>query len=234
MNAKFEEIRKNITGLDHCYIRVGYGGKLRLGLGNKIYYKHPRLQGKFYGEWDISSLSCSWRIADGKKLLCGYDDEVKFCNEVIESLHFGRISEVIQLSFFDIRLVFNSGKIIDYFLQSKEDVSLVISGEKEKVTYELFSDGWEKTSSKESSSKLTRIEEVLSSLSENCHNRWNRVVNHVESDLQCNTCFYFRGLDGHFYFWDYGICSNEDSMFDGKLVSINSSCTCHKELKDIF
>jgi hypothetical protein len=30
---------------------------------------------------------------------------------------------------------------------------------------------------------------------------------------------------GEFYFWDYGICSNEKSQHDGKLVNVNSGCS---------
>jgi len=82
--------------------------------------------------------------------------------------------------------------------------------------------------------KLTQIEEILSSLSESCHKRWDGIVNQEESASKCDDCFFFRGLDGHFYFWDYGICSNEDSMFDGKLVSVDSGCNCCKKLKDIL
>jgi len=234
MNVNFEEIRENLIGLGNCYIRVGYGGKLKIGLGDKIYYKHPGLQGKFYGEWDISSLFCSWRISEGKTFLCGYDDEIKYCNEVINSLSFGLISEVVQLSYFDIRIVFNTGIKIDYFRQSTDGASLVILGAKENIAYELFWDGWRQNDSKKSLGKLTRMEEIFSSLSESCHNRWDSIVDRDESNLKCNACFYFRGLDGHFHFWDYGICSNGDSIFDGKLVSVESGCNYHKHLKDIL
>lgn len=234
MIVDFEEIRKNLIGLGCCYIRVGYGGKLRIGLGDKIYYKQPRLQGKFYGEWDISSVFCSWRISECKTLLCGYDDEIKVCNEAIDSLSLGCIIEVMQLSYFDIRIVFDTGVIIDYFLQSTDGASLIILGERENIAYELFWDGWKRTDSEKSLSKLTKIEELLSSLSKNCNNRWASIVTQKESNSKCNECFYFRGLDGHFYFWDYGICSNGDSLFDGKLVSVESGCNCHKTLKELL
>lgn len=232
MNISFEEIYSRLKHLECCYIRVGYGGKLRLGFGNKIFYEQPRLKGKFYGEWDITSMYCSWRISRGNDFICGYDDEIEFCDEVLENLNFGCISDIIQLSPFDIRMIFDTNLVIDFFLQSLDGASIIILGEKEKIAFELFSDGWEQSASEKLSGKLTEIEEAVSNLSECCHERWKNLVPKNENGYKCDDCFYYNGLDGSFYFWDYGICSNKDSIHDGKLVSVCSGCCSFQRLKD--
>lgn len=228
----FEDIRKNLIGLNSCYIKVGYGGNLRFGLGEKIYYNKPCLKNKFYGEWDISTLFCSWRISNGRNIRCGYDDDIKYSNDILMNVDIGSIIELECNSGYDLKFLFDTGYIIDCFLQSTNGMSLSIINANNSLSYELFSTGWEVKSSKESFQKLTKIEELLSDLSENCHSRWAQIVPYIEIGSKCNECFYFRGLDGYFYFWDYGICSNEKSDYDGKLVGISSGCNCFEKLSD--
>lgn len=44
---------ENIVGL-HCVdLRIGYADTLIVGLGKLVEYDHPRLKGKFHGEWEL-------------------------------------------------------------------------------------------------------------------------------------------------------------------------------------
>lgn len=52
---------------------------------------------------------------------------------------------------------------------------------------------------------------TLSKHSEKFHERWRDLVPQYES-LSCSECAYYMPVVGKFYFWDYGLCSNEDSL----------------------
>jgi hypothetical protein len=230
----FDEVQEILIGQKLCSLRVGYGSQLRLGLGEKIFYKNPKLKGKFYGEWDIVSDSCVWRVVIEEKILCGYGDEIKYCNEIFESIQLDRIRDILQITPMDFRIVFETGIRIDYLCESVNGTVLSIFDDKNKVVFELTLDGWIKSSSDKIFGELTELESILSEHSEKCQERWENLISVIETENQCKDCFYFRGITGGFYFWDYGICSNEKSKNDGTLVNVESGCEFFNKLKDIM
>lgn len=234
MSIGFEEVRSNLIGLKTCYFKVGYGSKLKLGLGEKVYYDNEKLKGKFLGEWNIFSLHCSWRILKDNIIICGYDDDIEFCNDSIDKLEIGNIKNISQSSEMDLSIEFNSGLLIDYFCQSTYEPIVVILSKTRQVTLELTQQGWIKPDPKETPAKLNKIEEIICAYSEVCNKRWNSIVPQREGEQECSDCFYLRGIDGHFYFWDYGICSNHKSKYDGQLVSVKSGCKFHENLNDMI
>lgn len=103
----------------------------------------------------------------------------------------------------------------------------------EATAYELTTNGIYEVDTNEHFNTLSEIESVLNELSEGCNKRWEEQIPKNNADEKCDDCFYFRGINGYFYFWDYGICSNGESPYDGKLVGCMSGCLSHKFLKDI-
>lgn len=234
MNSNFGEVREILIGLKSCFVRVGYGSQLKLGLGEKIFYNKPSLKGKFYGEWDILSQSCVWRILKDGNILCGYGDEIEYCNKILEPILPSGITDVLQIAQFDFRILFETGIIIDYLCESVNGTVLSVLDNKNKIEFELTFDGWEKSNSANVFGKLTEIESFLSEHSKGCQNRWENLVTVKEFENNCKDCFYFRGITGGFYFWDYGICSNGKSKYDGTLVNVESGCNFFNYLKDIL
>lgn len=234
MKISFEEIREKLIGLNAVVIKDSYGGWLRVGLGEKIYHDKKNKKGKYICEWDTASINSSWRVVNDEKILCTFNDEIEYCNDILSELKLGKIVDVLKTSNFDYKFIFDSGISIEYFCQSVDGSNLSILGRKENSSYELFSDGWEKEDVNEANGKLTKMDEIINSLSEDCQNRWKDTVPKKEDENECDDCFYFRGLGGHFYFWDYGICSNKESKNDGKLVNVKSGCAEHKQLKDLM
>ncbi len=230
----FADIREYLIGLQSCYIKVGYGSKLRIGLGNKIFYNIPRLKRKYYGEWDISSHFCGWRVLKDNVVICGYDSEIKDSNEILKSIEPGSLKDIFHINKFDIRLTFDKNISIDFLCQSTDEPILIILGDSKKVSFELTQTGWVQSSSDEQTQKMTAIEATLNSHSDECHNRWRKIVYESDTEDNCEDCFYFRGIYGGFYFWDYGLCSNKESKFDGKLVSTKSGCDRFNILSNII
>jgi hypothetical protein len=71
---------------------------------------------------------------------------------------------------------------------------------------------------------LTRDEELFSMHSEKFNQRWSALVPQGKTCNVCIECGYYMPIVGKFYFWDYGLCSNEASSNDGKLVGVKSGC----------
>ncbi|MDR0321539.1 MAG: DUF3027 domain-containing protein [Treponema sp.] len=63
--------------------------------------------------------------------------------------------------------------------------------------------------------------------SKECHERWGKIVpviSEISRIEYCKSCIYYIPIYGGAYFSDYGICSNKESNYDGKLVYCNSNC----------
>lgn len=228
-----ESVKKKLIGLKSCYIVVGYGGHLKLGLGEKIFYKNTELKGKYHGEWDILSRQCTWRVRRESTILCGHEDEIEYSRVKLHSLELGAVMDILQREIFDFTIIFDSGIIIDYFMNMTYDPQLQISCNP-NIAYELTEDGLIEIDPHELNRKSLEIDSVLNVYSEECCKRWSNLVCKTNSEKTCDECFYFRSIDGSFHFWKFGICSNFESQFDGKLVGNESGCNQFKQLKDLI
>lgn len=234
MKEYFKELYDILVGKPCCYIKIGYGSNFRIGAGEKIYYKNPKLHGKFHGEWDIICRSYAWRIIKNGKFLCGSDDEIEDIEEIIETLNLGVFTKIERerKAGIDFSLHFEDGIIVDYFCCSTNDNQMMIM-QKDGIAYELTVEGIYKVYTNEHFQTLTEIESFISEYSEKCSARWEAKVPDKDYPKKCGDCFYLRGIDGHFHFWDYGICSNFNSIYDGTLVSIKSGCEFNEQLKNL-
>lgn len=228
-----EYVKDKLIGLRSCYIGVAYGCHLKLSLGEKRFYENNELKGKFHGDWDIVSSQCTWRVRRDKVILCGYGDEIEYSSEKLHLLELGTVKDIKQSEIFDLTIVFDSGIIIDYFMNITYEPQLTINSN-ENLAYELTEEGFMEIDPKELFQKSSKIDSVLSAYSDECCKRWSNLVSKTSSDNICDNCFYFRSIDGSFYFWKFGLCSNGASKFDGKLVGIQSGCEQFKELKDLI
>lgn len=233
MKDAFYNLCENLVNKDCCFIRLGYGSKLHIGIGEKLYYENPKLEGKYHGEWDLFSRTYAWKISRDNSILCGNDDDPEFINQILRNLKLGSISHIEKRNAVDVSLHFSYGIVIDFFCCSTDDNQMMIMNNRERA-YEFTIDGIYEVDINEHFDTLAEIESVLKELSEKCDKRWNELVPKNNSDEKCDDCFFFRGISGYFYFWDYGICSNEESPYDGKLVGFKSGCQFHKFLKDII
>jgi hypothetical protein len=233
MEDSFDRMRDNILHKECCFIRQGYGSKLRLGLGELVHYKNPQLKGKFHGEWDLISRTFAWRMSLNNKLLCGSDDEVEFIDDALKNLKLGSITDIKRKSISDVSFLFSEGILIEFFCCSLDDNQMMIM-KKGDTTFEFKHDGIYEVDINEHFSTLSAIESFIADFSEECSKRWEVRIPLNSSENKCDDCFYMRGIDGHFYFWDFGICSNEDSPFDAKLVGCESGCEFHRQLKELI
>lgn len=65
-----------IINLSCAKVYLGYGGTLKIDLGEMVEYTHPHLKGSFHGTWRVSSEYELWRIYKSTEIIAGsYDEE---------------------------------------------------------------------------------------------------------------------------------------------------------------
>lgn len=223
MFQQIPEILTKIIGLECCEAKIGYAGVLKLGFGEKVFYTHKLLEGVFHGEWDISSVTSAWRMVKDGKLICGACESEEESDLFLNILVGKKISNIIQPSPMDITFEFSNGITLLIFGQSRSNNILEVLAPGD-ISLEFCEGKWIESSSIEPREGLSDEELIQSNFSENCHRRWETLVPKKQKENQCRECVFYRPISGRFYFWDYGLCSNNESDFDGKVVAVSSGC----------
>jgi hypothetical protein len=153
---------------------------------------------------------------------CGSYQSEEESGPVLQSLSPGSLENLNLTSSLDITLTFSRGLKIEILGQSNTEPVLEIFGPNQY--YLGYNNGNWITKSGSGRDIINDEEEKLNLHSEACFKRWSHIVPQGDGDKCCEDCFYYRPIRGGFYFWDYGLCSNQQSAFDGKVVEVKSSC----------
>jgi hypothetical protein len=123
LNEEMQEFLKPIFGKVCCRRRVSSPRGLRLGFGEKVYHGNPKLTDAYYGEWEIGTFYCAWRVLKDGKILCGSDDLVESVNELnaaVAQIEFGAIQSIEQLDSLDVRVGFDTGIRVDFLATTSD------------------------------------------------------------------------------------------------------------------
>jgi hypothetical protein len=124
MTAQIEEMIKPMIGQRCCRQRVWRQRSLNLGFGEKIYHHNPKLIDTFYGEWEIGTYYCAWRVVKENKIICGSGDAVDSLDELnstLQRIDFDRIESLTQSTQFDVRAEFDTGMVIEFLATISDD-----------------------------------------------------------------------------------------------------------------
>jgi hypothetical protein len=113
-----------LIGCKCCRQRVGQGGSLSLGFGDKIPHSKRKTVDPFYGEWEIGTYSSAWRIIQHGQILCGSldaEDSIEKLDGFLQTIKLGAVVAVEAISEFDIRIILNGGVHIDFMRASNDD-----------------------------------------------------------------------------------------------------------------
>lgn len=223
MEKQFPEKLYQAVGLICCQVHIRYAGILCIGLGEKVYYTHPRLKKSFRGEWDIRSYSSAWRLVKGHQIICGSYDSEEECDPHLKMLEGKILVGIKKVSFFDVSFNFSDELTVDIFGRSGTDQNLEVylpGGN----NLELKNGKWFEYTADDRICSLSQEEQLISDYSEECSKRWEGLIPSKQSINFCYKCSYYRPIRGRFHFWDYGLCSNGLSAHDGKVVNLKYGC----------
>ena len=177
-------------------------------------------------DWIFETISPAWRLSENGILLTGSAEDYEHNDNEFKNLLGKKLLSVENLNNTDISLQFENNFHFTIFNQGKTFPILDVYNreiDSEKIDLTLQYTG-EWIDGSETSEKLSDVEEIVSQHSENCYNRWKDIVPPELADNHCRDCAYFLSSSGRFYFWDFGLCSNKKSIFDGRVVGVKSSC----------
>ena len=122
MDEKILEVIRKLKGKECCRVKVGEYKSLSLGFGKRIYHNNPKLNDTYYGEWEIGTYYCAWRIIQDGQILCDPIDaeekELAFC---VKKLTFGKFLFLEQLNNFDVRVRLENGFVVDFLSSTSDD-----------------------------------------------------------------------------------------------------------------
>ena len=149
---ELQELIKPLLGKPNCRKQVGYRKSLSFGFGKKLPHSNPKLRDAYYGEWEIGTYNCAWRILEDERIICGSNDPADSVNEidsVIQSIEFGCITSLQQPNSIDVRIVCENKLSIDFFsaISDEDEVFHIFCPQHQHIQL-IPSKGWSKGSSK--------------------------------------------------------------------------------------
>lgn len=118
------EFLKHMFGKPCCRQRVSEPRGLRLGFGEKVYHKNQKLIDPYYGEWELGTYYCAWRVVEAGRVVCGSSDSVESASELntaLARIQFGTILNIEQLDGFDIRVSFDTKVTLDFLATTSDE-----------------------------------------------------------------------------------------------------------------
>lgn len=184
-----------------------------LGFGELLEEEGPRGKQTRW-TWEVMSWDGIWRVTKLGRLVFGSGNEEAVIAVQLPSLIGLTVERVDTESVEgDLRVHFTDGTTLEILgIAANEDLAWGIKGPNR-----WFPDD-------SGGAELTEQEDQLSAHAEACFTRWQQRVPMDAKARRCRECIYYRHLQGVSYFWDFGVCTNAHSEYDGKIVNIGSTC----------
>jgi hypothetical protein len=221
MNIEINDdyFRQKLVENDFWQIDITYPNALVLDFGNKIEYTLGKFGKHYKGEWIVYSEFCFWRIRQNNNILCSsylYSGENE---EIIKGIKMKKLIDFKHTENDDFIFIFDNSFEIEILSTIESEAVICIKNLDDSYLYSK-NKKWYKDNFNESN----KFDELMSIYSKECHERWENIVPEISKIEHCKNCIYYIPIYGDAYFSDYGICSNKESNYDGKLVYCNSNC----------
>jgi hypothetical protein len=212
----------NLIGLYCIEAYCGYAGRLKINCSKYTDTLTLLTNDLKEPEWQFETVSAAWRLSEKEMILTGSYENEEHNDNFLKSLIGKKIVKIKNNNTTDFSLVFQNELKIDTFNQGLDFPPLELYNTVEGSCLILSPQGQWSAAKDEIGS--TEKEELQNFHSEQTDKRWKKVVPPKSFDNHCNNCAYFLSTSGRYYFWDYGICSNKNSHYDGKVVGVKSTC----------
>ena len=135
-------------GLECCDAQVDQSGILCIGLGVKVVYTDPRLQGKFHCDWDFLAISSAWRVVKDKKIIIESISYSRY-SASLSILVGERLISIVQPTPLDVTLSFSNNIEVNLLGQLSIDGSLEVLSP-DGISFVIDEGVWSKSDSTES------------------------------------------------------------------------------------
>ena len=139
-----EEFQPLLIGKECCRVSVGAFKSLSMGFGKRVYHHNDKLVDTYFGEWEIGTFYCSWRVIKNNKILCGASDSVDSIDDLNRSINCIQFGSIISISIFsgiDVRIEFDNGVFVDFLATISDEDEYFHIFCPDNVYIELSSEG---------------------------------------------------------------------------------------------
>ena len=214
----FRDCLKPLHGLQVSLAWKGYGSAIFLELGRLSAPENDRGQ---HGRGEAClSVEWDWRVERESSVLFGSSNTRPEIEVGIRGLQGSRIENIEAVGAVpELVALFSNGQRLQSMIMTNGDPQWGIklpSGSWLSVKGGLLLLDAEPEGSTEEYTNESKV-------TENATSRWGvPIAEPVQG--RCDSCDWFRRLDGDFYLLDYGVCIAETSPFDGLVVHNSSGC----------
>jgi hypothetical protein len=176
-------------------------------------------------EYTMIFTAMAWRMTSTIEFKTGSYESTEYKDNGLKEFIGSRLVKIQYNTPTDLVFFFDNGYQIETFKHSSENGLMELfsfeQGEKEPTVIQMEASGdW----SVAEDISFTKDEKEFYKHSEDTDSRWQLLLPADDSDTPCSKCANYLPVRGQFHFWNYGLCSNEDSVYDGRAVGAN--CTC--------
>jgi hypothetical protein len=222
-----EEIKKILINSKISNVYVGWAGSLNIGIGKIL---NPEEENRFeiLTDWYLYSESASWRIIDKDVVISGSYNQDRSDSQIFPSTLYSKIIDFQINNWKDLTLILENQTIIDFRNLNgiEKDHCLYNISNRQDIGFSLFINGdWISWTDLDNLNKNEIIEndEKIQKVAKNFSLKIEKSDSIVKKDY-CDNCIYFRAIK----FWDFGLCSSEDSIYFGKAKFKKHTCNVYE------
>lgn len=174
-------------------------------------------------EWVFETISSAWRLTMNNCFLAGSFEEGHYNDKELNCLiGLNLISAVFDRKT-DLTLHFENGYKLETFNQANTFPALQLYS---NSNYSLATHSFllETVPREMENADIMNRDKMENGYVEKCCNRWAAKLPSETPDNNCQDCAFFLPMSGSFFFGNFGLCSNEQSLFDAKVVGLKSGC----------
>jgi hypothetical protein len=226
---EFASTTRALVGLEISRAWIGYGTAAILELGALREETTPDGRTFQKGEATVM-IGWSWRVEGPWSILFGSTSTRQQVTEGLTGLENATLANIsLDGTLPELVVELSNGMKIRSFMSADGDPEWLVMLSDGSALFVEAHELRHAPQGEPTEPEITAEEELVLSHSEQCARRWGAQVPPSHLFGRCEDCAFFRPMEGEFYFYDFGVCTNPGSAHDASVVAIDSGCPAFSE-----
>ena len=228
-SEEFMTASRALVGMQISRAWIGYGTAAILELGALREETGP--DGKAFQKGDATVMvGWSWRVEGPWSVMFGATSSRRQVSEGLTGIEGLTLASVtLDGALPEISLDLSNGMRMRSFMSADGDPEWLMMLADGSALYVEDRELRHAPKGEPADQEISAEEELVLSHSEQCARRWSTEVPPSHLFGRCEDCAFFRPMEGEFYFYDFGICTNPGSAHDANVVAVDSGCPAYSE-----
>jgi hypothetical protein len=227
--AEFAAVAGPLVGLQISRAWIGYGTAAILELGTLRDETTPDGRSYQRGEATVM-IGWSWRVEGPRAVVFGATSTRRQVSEGLAAIEGKLLANIlIDGSLPELSIELSNGLRLRSFMCADGDPEWLVMLADGGAVFVENRELRHAPEGEPTEPDISAEEELILSHSEQSTRRWSTLVPPSHLFGRCEDCAFFRALEGEFYFYDFGMCTNPGSAHDGNVVAVDSGCPAYSE-----